>query len=166
MAGGTPGYGPSITVQLPPADSAEPLSCSQCFGSGFIYSRSGSNIIEHRLNTNPDPDPYLGVWWPKIKNIYTWNLFVLIRTLGLHAYRTSKLQEKPSALQKENIQHSKTWNFLPFSIFVVHFAPPGFWSGSTDLLEAGSNPDLDPKHCLRPSWAVTRTSSLISGSFF
>jgi hypothetical protein len=46
-------------------------------------------------------------------------------------YRTSKLQEKPSALKRENpaLQNMK---FL----FVGHFCPPG--SGSTYLMQPGS----------------------------
>jgi hypothetical protein len=31
------------------------------------------------------------------------------------------------------------------ALFVGHFCPTG--SGSTDLIESGSNPDPDPKHC-------------------
>jgi hypothetical protein len=63
-------------------------------------------------------------------------------SLGLHkgppSYRRSL---QPS---KENIHHFKTWNFLPFSVFVGHFSSPG--SGSTDLIESGSNSDPDLKH--------------------
>ncbi len=42
----------------------------------------------------------------------------------------SKLQEKPSALKKEHptLQTMKFLNF--FSVFVGHFCPPGFGSGS------------------------------------
>jgi hypothetical protein len=38
-----------------------------------------------------------------------------------------------------------------FSVFVGHFCPPRSGYGSTDLIESGSNPDSDPKHCLQPS---------------
>jgi hypothetical protein len=61
-------------------------------------------------------------------------------------YRTSKLQEKPSALKREHpaLQNMK---FLNFFIFLGHFCPPG--SGSTGLIASGFNsyPELDPKYC-------------------
>jgi hypothetical protein len=56
--------------------------------------------------------------------------------LSLSSIRTSKLLEKPSALNREHpaLPNMKFLNF--FSIFVGHFCPPG--SGSTDLIESGS----------------------------
>ncbi len=64
--------------------------------------------------------------------------------------RTSKLQEKPSALEREHpaLQKIKFINF--FSIFAGHFAPtdpdPDSESGSGDPNESGSNPETDPQH--------------------
>jgi hypothetical protein len=79
--------------------------------------------IQHfRLNTDPDPDP--GFWWPKIeKYLHPKLLKKLFFHKGRPSYRRSI---QPS---KENIQHFKTWNVE---------------SGSTDLIEFGSNPDPEP----------------------
>ncbi len=37
-----------------------------------------------------------------------------------------------------------------FPTFVRHFCPPGYGTGSTDLIDSGSNtdPDPDPKPCV------------------
>jgi hypothetical protein len=58
--------------------------------------------------------------------------------------RTPKLQKKPSALKRghptlQNMNFKKN-----LSSFVGHFCPPGSRSGSTDPIESGSNPDMDP----------------------
>ncbi len=47
--------------------------------------------------------------------------------------------------QKRTSSTSKHEFFKLLSNFVGHFCPLG--SGSSDLIESGSNPDLDPKHC-------------------
>jgi hypothetical protein len=54
---------------------------------------------------------------------------------------------KTSALEREHpaLQNMK---FL-FSIFVSNFCPSG--SGSTFLVEPGSNPDMDPKRYIKSS---------------
>ncbi len=57
--------------------------------------------------------------------------------IRLHKGRPS--YKRSLQLSKENIQHFKTWSFFTFSTFVGHFWPPE--SGSTDLIECGSNPD-------------------------
>ncbi len=61
-------------------------------------------------------------------------------------WRTSKVQEKPSA-SKENIQHFKTWNFFTFSIFVGQFYPRG--SGSSRPKSMRIHADLDPQSMFR-----------------
>ncbi len=67
-------------------------------------------------------------------------------------WRTSKLQEKPSAL-KENIQHFETQNFFIFSTFVGHFCSPGSGTESSQpsSMRIRVDPDLvsDPQHCLK-----------------
>ncbi len=109
--------------------------------------------IQHfRLITNPDP----GFWWPKIgknlnlqlkKNlIFSWSKIAIYLSLAL--LRTSKLQEKPSAMKKRHpaFQNMK---FLYFFLFLwVIFALPDPYSGSgsgfTDLIKFGSYTDPDP----------------------
>ncbi len=90
-------------------------SHAQCYGSGSsILSVSGSN-----------PDPRLR--WPKIKEkqlksfflffIKNWNLLIL-RTLK----RTSKQQEKPSALKREHLA-LQTMILVNFFNFFGSFLP-------------------------------------------
>jgi hypothetical protein len=88
---------------------------------------------------NPDPR----FWRLKFKNITAKK--IIFSDLILPPYRTSKLQEKPSALKREHaaLQQMKFINF--FSIFVGHFCPLG--SGSGNPIESGSNPDQ--QHCLK-----------------
>jgi hypothetical protein len=62
--------------------------------------------------------------------------------------RTSKLQEKTSALKKKRSSTSKNEIYELLSAFVGHFCPPGSGSGSRygsrDSVESRSNPD--PQH--------------------
>jgi hypothetical protein len=56
------------------------------------------------------------------------------------------------------LQNMKFRNFL--FIFVGSFYPPGSGSGSTDLIESGSNPD--PKHCQqRLSYSEPQNYSIV-----
>jgi hypothetical protein len=68
--------------------------------------------------------------------------------LQFTSQRTSKLQEKPSALKREHpaLQNMKFLDFFLFLwvIFALLDPDPDSESGSTDLIE--SVPDLDPKH--------------------
>ncbi len=119
-----------------------------CFGSVFIWYGSGS--AEYRSGSGSNPDP--GFWWKKIekKFTYSWKIICGSKTtinlsLGLHNGRSS--YRLSLQLSKENIQHSKTWNFFIFFYFCgsFSFCPPGSGYGSSDLIESGSNPDS--KHC-------------------
>ncbi len=88
---------------------------------------------------DPDPDPTFEVnlvpdtefWWPKIwKNRAENYLKIFDKNLQFTCpYRTSKLQEKPWALNIES-PTLKKMNVLIFSISVGHFFPPGSVSGS------------------------------------
>jgi hypothetical protein len=69
---------------------------------------------------------------------------------------TSELQKKPSALQREHpaLQNMKVLNFfLVWVIFALLDPDPNseYGSGSNDLIESGTNTDLDPKPWLSPS---------------
>jgi hypothetical protein len=91
------------------------------------------------LNTDPDPafqvnpdpvpdlDPNSGFWWPKMtkkiklkKIIFFKSKIAIYLSLGLHNGRPSYRRSlQPS---KENSQHFKKWNFLPFlSFFAFNF---------------------------------------------
>jgi hypothetical protein len=54
------------------------------------------------------------------------------------------LQEKPSALKREHpaLQNMKFLDFFQFLWVLFALLDPD--SGSTDLIESGSNPELDP----------------------
>jgi hypothetical protein len=111
------------------------------FGSLFRIrihlTRIRIRIQHFMLNSDPDPDPILTAE----KKINFFSKTTIYLFLGLHKRRPS--YRRSFQLPKENIQHFKTWKFLIFFYFFVgHFCPPG--SGSTDLIESGSNPD--PKH--------------------
>ncbi len=73
----------------------------------------------------------------------------------------SKLQKKPSALKREHpaLQNMKFLNFFLFLwvIFALLDQDSESESGSTDLIESGSNPG--PKHCLKLStkWRLIST---------
>ncbi len=85
----------------------------QCFGSGFIWFRI--RIQHFRLNTHPDPIRIQG-------DEQNWKNLAIYLSLGLYTGQTSYRRSlQPS---KENIQHFKTWNFLPFFYFVGLFCPP------------------------------------------
>jgi hypothetical protein len=93
-----------------------------------------------RLNTDPGPIRIQDFDDQKLGKIYSWEKFFLSKnnnylSLGLHKERPSYRRIlQPS---EENIQHFKTRNFLIF-VTVSHFYPPGSRSGSTDLIESGS----------------------------
>jgi hypothetical protein len=87
--------------------------------------------------------------WKKFtaENFY---LFIIIKNYNLpipwHPQRTSKLQEKPSALKREHsaLQNMKFHNFFLFLWVIFALLDPD--PESTDLIESGSNPDPDLKH--------------------
>ncbi len=82
--------------------------------------------------------------------------------------RKSKLQEKHSALKREHpaLQNMKFLNFFLFLWVISALLDPdpdsesGF--GSTDLIESGSNPDPNPKHCSSPMPALLQYVRIIS----
>ncbi len=67
-------------------------------------------------------------------------------SLGLYKGRPSNRRSlQPS---KKNIQHFNTWKFFTFiyflgSFFPLHRPDPDSWSGSTDLIESGSETLLE-----------------------
>jgi hypothetical protein len=80
----------------------------------------------------------------------------LIKNYNLHIprppYRTSKLQKKPSAFEREHpaLQNMKFLNIFFYFLLVIfallHPDPDSeYGSGSTDLIESGSNTDPDPE---------------------
>ncbi len=93
--------------------------------------------IQHfRLNIDPDPDP--GFWWPKIlKNLKlkTFDIFFLFKNRNLlnprPPKRTSKLQEKSSALKRDHpaLQNMKILKFFQFLwvIFALQDPDPLTW---------------------------------------
>ncbi len=109
--------------------------------------------IQHfRLNTNPDPGPVF--WWPKI-DIYCWdkNWYFFYQKLQFTSppQRTSKLQEKPSALKTEHPAFQNiTFLLVLWVIYALLDSDPDSesGSGSTDLIESGFNSDPDLKHWL------------------
>ncbi len=108
---------------------------------------------------NNDPIRIQGFNDQKLEKIHRWKDFYYLFLLKVAIYLSLGLhKERPSirgSLQpsKENIQHFKTWNFFTFLFMWIFFAlldpDPDSKSRSTDLIESVSNPDLDPKHCLR-----------------
>ncbi len=115
---------------------------------------------------NPDPDP--GFWWLKLqkkltKIIIFWSKVAIYSSLGLHKGRPSYSRSlQPS---KENIQHFKILNLLPFFlsilwvIFTLLDPDPDLdceaGSRSRGPIESESNPDLDPQHWLRQCFIYT-----------
>ncbi len=82
-------------------------------------------------------------------------LFWINNYLGLQKGRPSYRRSlQPS---KDNIQRFKSQNmkFLNFFCFCGSFCPPRFGSGSTDLIESGSSPDLDTKHWMKPFLSIS-----------
>ncbi len=135
----------------------------QGFGSVFILIQIP---IQHfRLNTVPDPDPIRIQGFNddrKLKKICSWKLIFFYQKLlsqGLHEGRPS--YKRSLQLSKENIQHFKTWNFKFFLLVWVIFAlldpdldlDSDYGSGSTDLIQSGSNPD--PKPCFQVGHIVS-----------
>jgi hypothetical protein len=111
----------------------------QCFGSGFIEPGSGSNILG---------------WIPiRIQGFFMtkkWKKFTAEKKIWVFfgskiAIYTYQGLHKGCPCYRGSLKISK---FFP--IFVIIFAPldldPVFDSGSTDLIESGSNPDK--KHWL------------------
>ncbi len=119
-----------------------------CCGSGFIESGSGSG-------SNPDT----GFWWPKTKEKKTAEKFShlffdqkLQFTYPKASIKTSKLQEKPSAIKREHptLQKMKLINFFYFS---------GSFSPSWIRIRIANpdpgtplNPDRDPPTTLVYYW--------------
>ncbi len=93
--------------------------------------------------------------WTKIQPKFFF-LHVLIKNCNLliprPSLRTSRIQEKPSALQREH-PALQTWNFLPFICFCRSFMPSRIRiripNPDTDPL-TWLNPDPDLKHCFLP----------------
>ncbi len=110
--------------------------------------------IQHcKLITNPDPNPVIlmnkngkNLQLKKFFNIFL-STIAMYLSLGLQAIGEAFIpQKRTSSTSKHEIEISSL-----FSIFVGHFFPPG--SGSTDLIESGSNPY--PKH-----WIIHSLSSI------
>ncbi len=89
----------------------------------LIWSVLVGEYYNYTSDPVPDPDPRL--WWPKILQLKKFPLFLI-------QWRTSKLQEKPSAHKSEHPAPQNT-----FLIFVGHFCPPE--SGSTLPILADQN---------------------------
>ncbi len=111
------------------------------YGEDEICSLAKSSAVDR------DPDEDSGFWWPKIGKIYYWkklygfvdkNCNLLIPRPPL---RTSKLQEKPSALKREHpaLQKTKFINFL--FLFLRLFLPS--WIRIRIRIQI-LNPDPDP----------------------
>ncbi len=118
------------------------LCKNQCIGSG-------SSIVGWLYRSGSGSDQGPGFWRPKIGKILQWKIFsfpnfwsnIAIFSSLASMKRFPQATGKPSALKREH-QALKNMKFLNFfSIFVVHFCPPG----STELIESGSNPD--PELC-------------------
>jgi hypothetical protein len=135
------GFNPSVLGHSGMRDSRR----KQCCGSGYIESRSESGSRVQMIKS-----------WKKLQ--MKKNLSNLDEKMAIYCTnvlipgppkRTSKLQEKPSALKREHpaLQQLKFISF--FSIFVSHFCLPGSGSGSHRVripIESGSNSDPDPDH--------------------
>ncbi len=71
--------------------------------------------IQHfMLNTNPEPDPDPGFWWPKLGKTLKLNFFYFLSKTAI-CY-LSKLQQKPSPLKWEHpaLQNMNFINFIHF----------------------------------------------------
>ncbi len=138
--GGAGGSWPARPPQPSPhprqARNNNSVDYTQC----FIWSGSGSRIF--RLKTDPDPDldpiRIKGFDDQKFKKIYRWKFTFKFSDQKLQiTYLQASIKDVQATgetfrLQKENIQHFKTWDFSFFSIFVGHLRPPE--SGSEILI--------------------------------
>ncbi len=98
-----------------------------CCGSALVSMKIWIRILTQNFFVNKDPRFWwTKIWRKKIKTAEIKSILSLIKNCNLliprFPYRTSKLQEKSSSLQK-------TWIFITF---VGHFGPPG--SGSVFLM--------------------------------
>ncbi len=101
-----------------------------CFFRGILRKLRltfGRNVpvlwirIQH-LNLYVNADP--GFWWQKILQLKKPCFLIKLQFIYPRLpWRTSKLQKTPSALKREHLAIQKI-----FSVFVVHFCPPGFRS--------------------------------------
>jgi hypothetical protein len=116
---------------------------SHCIGSGLIESESGSRVLMTKICEK----------FRAGKNL----IFFISSKIAIYLYLCllkgcplSKQQEKPS---KENIHYFKNEISELFLKFLLVICPLGCEygfesvSGFTDLIESGSNPEPDPKHC-------------------
>jgi hypothetical protein len=83
-------------------------------------------VPDPTFQVNPDPGPDPGFNDQKNKNFFLLfrSKIAIYFSQGL-LKRTSKLQEKPSALKREHTALQKLKFFKLFSTFVGHFCPPG-----------------------------------------
>ncbi len=110
----------------------------QCFGSGFVESGYGYKILG-----------WIPIRIHKLEKIYGWKFFFLfffIKNCNLRIprppKRTSKLQEKPSALKREHPHFFQNMKFLDFF---------SYFCGSFFLSWIRiSHPDTDPLNWLNP----------------
>ncbi len=110
----------------------------QCWGPGESWS--GSMVFRTKN------------WMEKSAEIF-WSENAIYLSQGFH----KKRQSSGEAFSPQ--KRSSSTGIL-FSIFVDHFCPPGFGSGSRDPIESGSNPD--PQHCfliilLILKWVISLT---------
>ncbi len=141
----------SCTLQSPVCYKKKENHCCR-----FIESGSGTSISsESGSGSNPNP----GFWWPKnflcpLHKLQEKLYLFLIKNCNL---LMSKLQDKPSAFEREQLALKKM-NFINFLlclwvIFAFLNPNPDRESGSgyesRDPIECGSNPDdtdPDPQH--------------------
>ncbi len=114
----------------------------QCCGSRFIESGSGSSILSES-GSGYRSRVLITKNWRKKMQLNFFFFFFLIKNCnllipGLYK-RTSKLQEKPSALKREHPALQKMT-----IIFLGHFYPLGSGLQSRNV-------DPDPHHCLKDS---------------
>ncbi len=102
-------------------------------------------------NADPEPVPDSGLWWPKIKKIYSWKLLIfLIKNcifLSLNLPKGRPSYRRSLQPSKKCIQHFKPWKFF-FFYFFGWFLPSWNW---ISILH--TDPDLatqikaDPQPC-------------------
>ncbi len=104
------------------------VTCTQCFGSPFVTMRIRIHTVSSRLGQcGPGRIQIQGFDDQKF------NKFTVDLHIPRPQIRTSKLQEKPSALKREHpaLQNMKLLNFFEFSIFCGHFCLFRSGSGSS-----------------------------------
>ena len=86
-----------------------------------------------------------GFWWPNILKFHSWNFSENNFNLFIPRppWRTSKLQEKPSALKREP-PALQTYNYLLFFYFCGSFLPSCIRIQPTKI-----NAEPDPQQCYR-----------------